>query len=115
MNLPKKGIYRHYKGNRYELLGIATHSETLEPMAVYRALYGEGGVWVRPLSMWSEAVEVDGRRVPRFALERECPDAAEERRRPHLFHRPAPGSPAAEDGHGRRKAIPAEQVAMPAC
>ena len=47
-------------------------------MAVYRALYGEGGVWVRPLSMWSEAVEVDGRRVPRFALERECPDAAEE-------------------------------------
>ena len=78
MNLPKKGIYRHYKGNRYELLGIATHSETLEPMAVYRALGGEGGVWVRPLSMWSEAVEVDGRRVPRFALERECPDAAEE-------------------------------------
>ncbi len=78
MNLPKKGIYRHYKGNRYELLGIATHSETLEPMAVYRALYGEGGVWVRPLSMWLETVEVDGRRVPRFALERECPDAAAE-------------------------------------
>ena len=78
MNLPKKGIYRHYKGNRYELLGVATHSETLEPMAVYRALYGEGGVWVRPLSMWLETVEVDGRRVPRFALERECPDAAEE-------------------------------------
>ena len=78
MNLPKKGIYRHYKGNRYELLGIATHSETLEPMAVYRALYGEGGVWVRPLSMWLGTVEVDGRRVPRFALERECPDAAAE-------------------------------------
>lgn len=62
----KKGIYRHFKGNKYELLEIATHSETLEQMVIYRALYGEGGVWVRPLSMWNEQVEVDGAVVPRF-------------------------------------------------
>ena len=48
----KKGIYEHYKGNRYELLYIANHSETLEKMVVYKALYGEGEIWVRPLSMW---------------------------------------------------------------
>ena len=63
---PQKGIYKHFKGNKYELLEIATHSETLEQMVVYRALYGEGGVWVRPLSMWKEQVEVDGKFVPRF-------------------------------------------------
>ncbi len=62
----KKGIYKHFKGNKYELLEIATHSETLEQMVVYRALYGEHGVWVRPLSMWNEQVEVDGAVVPRF-------------------------------------------------
>lgn len=62
----KKGIYRHYKGNLYELLCIANHSETLEKMVVYKALYGEGEVWVRPLSMWDEIVEVDGKKVPRF-------------------------------------------------
>lgn len=69
MDLPKRGIYRHYKGKRYELLDIAKHSETLEPMVVYRALYGDGDVWVRPLSMWSEWVEKDGARVLRFAPE----------------------------------------------
>lgn len=69
MNLPKKGVYRHFKGNRYELLGIAKHSETMEPMVVYRALYGEGEMWVRPLSMWSEWVECEGRKVPRFTPE----------------------------------------------
>lgn len=53
------GIYRHYKGNRYEVLAVARHSETLEPMVVYRALYGEGGVWVRPAEMWNERV-LDG-------------------------------------------------------
>jgi len=53
----KKGIYRHYKGGRYEVIGIARHSETLEEMVVYRALYGEGGLWVRPASMWNEWVE----------------------------------------------------------
>ena len=64
----KKGIYEHYKGNRYELLYIANHSETLEKMVVYKALYGEGEIWVRPLSMWDEIVEVDGRKIPRFKL-----------------------------------------------
>ena len=64
------GIYRHFKGNRYEVLFIASHSETLEPMVVYRALYGEGGVWVRPLSMWDEQVERDGYCGPRFVREK---------------------------------------------
>lgn len=64
----KKGIYEHYKGNRYELLYIANHSETLEKMVVYKALYGEGDIWVRPLSMWDETVEVNGVKVPRFKL-----------------------------------------------
>ena len=61
------GKYRHFKGGEYEVLAVAKHSETLEPMVVYRALYGEGGVWVRPLSMWNETVERDGVCVPRFA------------------------------------------------
>ena len=62
----KPGIYQHFKGNRYELLYVATHSETLEPMVVYRALYGECGIWVRPAHMWSEHVEKDGYSGPRF-------------------------------------------------
>ena len=66
MNDLKPGIYRHFKGNRYELLYVATHSETLEPMVVYRALYGEGGVWVRPADMWNEVIERDGQKVKRF-------------------------------------------------
>ena len=65
--LPKCGRYRHFKGKEYELLYIATHSETLEPMVVYRALYGECVVWVRPLSMWSETVLHEGREVLRFS------------------------------------------------
>lgn len=60
------GKYRHYKGKEYELLFVATHSETLEPLVVYKALYGDGGVWVRPLSMWNETVMVNGKTVPRF-------------------------------------------------
>lgn len=64
----EKGIYKHYKGNLYELLYIANHSETMEKMVVYKALYGEGEVWVRPLSMWDELVEVDGKSVKRFEL-----------------------------------------------
>ena len=71
MELPKKGFYRHFKGGRYELIDFAKHSETLEPMVVYRALYGEGGLWVRPLSMWSERVERDGRVYTRFLPEEE--------------------------------------------
>ena len=55
------GRYRHFKGGEYEVVGIARHSETREEMVVYRALYGEGGLWVRPLSMWEEIVTRDGR------------------------------------------------------
>lgn len=59
--------FRHFKGNDYQLLVIARHSETQEPQAVYRALYGEGEVWVRPLAMFLEEIERDGVRVRRFA------------------------------------------------
>ena len=62
----RPGCYRHFKGNEYRLLYVARHSETLEPVVVYRALYGEGGVWVRPAGMWSETVERDGRIYTRF-------------------------------------------------
>lgn len=63
----KKGRYRHYKGNEYEVLFTARHSETEEWMVVYKALYGEQGFWVRPLEMFMEKVEVDGKKVERFA------------------------------------------------
>lgn len=69
MDYPKKGIYRHFKGGRYELIDIARHSETREEMVVYRALYGDGGLWVRPLSMWSETVVRDGKTYTRFVPE----------------------------------------------
>ena len=62
----KPGKYRHFKGNEYELIGIAKHSETLEEMVVYKALYGDGGVWVRPASMWNEQIERDGKTFLRF-------------------------------------------------
>jgi hypothetical protein len=62
----KLGKYRHYKGNFYEVLSLATHSETLEPMVVYKALYGEQGIWVRPASMWNEEVETPDGIVKRF-------------------------------------------------
>ncbi len=65
MNL-KLGKYRHFKGKEYELLGLATHSETLEPMVIYRALYGEHDLWVRPASMWNETVERPDYTGPRF-------------------------------------------------
>ncbi|WP_136513229.1 DUF1653 domain-containing protein [Geomonas edaphica] len=61
------GRYRHYKGNYYEVIGTARHSETEEPMVVYRPLYGEGGLWVRPEAMFLEQVEVDGVLQPRFS------------------------------------------------
>ena len=60
------GEYRHFKGNEYEVIGIARHSETDEPMVVYRALYGDHGTWVRPASMWNETVERDGQVYQRF-------------------------------------------------
>lgn len=62
------GIYRHYKGNFYEVIGMAQHSETEESMVVYRALYGEYGLWVRPAVMFTENVTHDGVSMPRFAL-----------------------------------------------
>ena len=63
------GIYRHFKGNRYEVIGIAKHSETMEPMVVYRALYGEQGLWVRPAAMWNEIVDKENYHGPRFFKE----------------------------------------------
>ena len=66
----KLGRYRHFKGNEYNVLYIAKHSETLESMVVYQALYGQGEIWVRPASMWNEEVEVDGVIYKRF----ECMD-----------------------------------------
>jgi hypothetical protein len=61
------GLYRHYKGNRYEVFDVVTHSGTEEKLVLYRALYGEQKLWVRPLSMFTESVDIDGRIVPRFA------------------------------------------------
>ena len=61
------GLYRHYKGLLYEVVGTARHSENLEPMTLYRALYGERGLWVRPAAMFNEEVRIDGVRQPRFA------------------------------------------------
>lgn len=66
-NSLKVGRYRHYKGSEYEVIGIAKHSETEEQLVVYRALYGDYSLWVRPLSMFVETVELGQLRVPRFA------------------------------------------------
>ena len=63
----RPGRYRHYKGNDYQVIGIARHSETEEELVVYRCLYGDHSLWVRPLAMFMEEVAVDGRQVPRFA------------------------------------------------
>lgn len=62
----KTGLYRHYKGRDYEVIGTARHSETEELLVVYRCLYGDHGLWVRPLTMFRETVEVAGEQVPRF-------------------------------------------------
>lgn len=62
----RPGRYRHFKGNEYQVLCVARHSETQEEMVVYRALYGDRGVWVRPASMWNETVERDGNSYQRF-------------------------------------------------
>lgn len=62
----KPGRYRHFKGNEYEVIGLARHSETQEEMVVYRALYGDFGLWVRPARMWNETVEHDGKTFRRF-------------------------------------------------
>jgi hypothetical protein len=60
------GIYRHYKGGRYEVVGTVRHSETLEPLTLYRALYGQMGLWVRPAAMFNETVVIEGVKQPRF-------------------------------------------------
>ena len=66
MTTIKPGRYRHFKGNEYEVIGTARHSETLEELVVYRALYDNGGLWVRPAAMWNEIVERDGKTFRRF-------------------------------------------------
>ena len=68
MDTVRTGRWRHFKGNEYRVIGTALHSETMEPMVVYQALYGEGGLWVRPAAMWNETVERDGQRIPRFTF-----------------------------------------------
>lgn len=60
------GIYRHYKGNNYKVFGVAQHSETLEELVVYQALYGERGLWVRPLKMFTETIQYGGKQIRRF-------------------------------------------------
>lgn len=62
----KPGLYEHYKGNKYRVIGVARHTETLEEVVVYHSLYGDYGLWVRPLTMFQEMVEVDGKKQPRF-------------------------------------------------
>jgi hypothetical protein len=69
------GIYRHYKGQSYRVLGTAHHSETMEELVVYQALYDNFGLWVRPAAMFAETVELDGEPIPRFALIEATPDA----------------------------------------
>ena len=68
----KPGIYRHFKGNLYQVLGLASPAETMEPMVVYRALYGEHGLWVRPAAMWNEIVEKENYTGPRFQYVKEA-------------------------------------------
>ncbi len=64
----KLGKYRHFKGNEYAEIGIAKHSETLAPMVVYKALYGDGDIWVRPYEMWNETITRDGKTFQRFTF-----------------------------------------------
>ena len=64
---PRPGLYRHFKGHDYRVIGLARHSETHEPLVVYQALYGERGLWVRPAARFTEEVEIAGQRQPRFA------------------------------------------------
>lgn len=67
-DFPPLGLYRHYKGQMYQLLAIATHSESQEKLAVYQCLYGEFQIWVRPLEMFTETISIEGKSCPRFAF-----------------------------------------------
>lgn len=64
----KTGLYKHYKGNTYEVIGVARHSEDETDLVVYRPTYGERDLWVRPLAMFTESVEINGKEIPRFAF-----------------------------------------------
>ncbi|MEX0624039.1 DUF1653 domain-containing protein [Saccharospirillum sp.] len=66
MKYPSAGIYQHYKGNRYRVIGVSRHSETEEPFVVYQCLYGDYSLWVRPLDIFMESVRIDGEDIPRF-------------------------------------------------
>lgn len=90
------GKYRHFKGGEYEVLGIARHSETEEEMVVYRPLYGERGLWVRPAAMWEEEVEREGKRMPRFRFVGES--------RPSDEPAPAQNPPVSADGSDKTNA-----------
>ncbi len=81
------GRYRHYKGNEYQVLAVATHSETLEPMVVYQAEYGDRKIWVRPASMWNEMVTKDGVTAPRFTRISEPEVSMEAKRAVELINR----------------------------
>jgi len=61
------GLYQHYKGNQYQVLGIARHSETLEEMVVYQALYGSGDIWIRPVALFCGSIQIQGQTVARFS------------------------------------------------
>lgn len=74
----KLGIYKHYKGNLYRVIGISRHTETLEELVVYQALYGDYGLWVRPRAMFEETVEWHGNTLPRFEFVQDCFGAAPE-------------------------------------
>jgi hypothetical protein len=87
MSSIKLGIYRHFKGNLYQVVGFAKHSETEEEMVVYKALYGEQGTWVRPASMWEELVEAEGKTVKRFEyIGSEAPDVSETKPRKKIVY-----------------------------
>jgi len=83
----KKGIYRHFKGNYYELVDIARDSETLEEMVIYRALYGDGGLWVRNAKMWDEEIERDGKIMKRFEFAAKTEDEIKENVHIDYLHR----------------------------
>lgn len=92
------GRYRHHKGGQYEVLGVTRHSETLEPMVLYRPLHGDSGLWVRPFTMFVETVQHDGQLQPRFARVIDTPDAPDASAT-HISGSAEPHAPALAGGH----------------